>query len=257
VNNEKAFHQIGFLSLFLLAMLLNILGRAIHESGHSMIYQLMGRDPVWGFTKLVQIWDTPPLAPEDWTETSFNGEPGWLKIKSPQESKAEKVIATAAGPIAGLMAAVAGLVLMKKSSNQTIKQIGLVLTLNTSLVAIIYYLRSASNPGGDEFNLAMMLGVPVSLINHLLGLGFAICLVFAIRKLPTWKTGLKWLGVVLLGSAATGIPLAFADQFIIAQVDSGNPWFNPVLGYALPVFLVYLGTLFIVWFWYKFQSRSK
>jgi len=77
----------------------------------------------------------------------------------------------------------------------------------------------------------------------------------AVRKLPTWKTGLKWLGVVLLGSVATGIPLVFGDQFFIAQVDSGNPWYNPVFGYAFPVFLVNILTL--VWVWYKYHSRSR
>ena len=61
---ENNLQKIGFWSLLILAMLVNVLGQAIHETGHSLIYQVMGREPVWGFTKIVQIWDTPPPNPE-------------------------------------------------------------------------------------------------------------------------------------------------------------------------------------------------
>lgn len=119
----------------------------IHETGYRLVFQVMGRDPVWGFTKIVQIWDTPPSNPEGWTASNFEGAPGWLKISSPQESNTEKMVSIAAGPLAGLLAAILGLVVMSKSKSISSKQLGLALTLSISIAAVLYYLRSASRVG--------------------------------------------------------------------------------------------------------------
>ena len=252
---ENDLQKIGFWSLLILAMLVNILGQAIHETGHRLVYQVMGRDPVWGFTKIIQIWDTPPSNPSEWTETSFEGDPGWLKINSPLESKTEKVISTAAGPLAGLMAAIFGIVLMKKGGSTPIKQIGLALTLSISIAAVLYYLRSASRVGGDEYELAKLMNISAMPVNIFFGLGFAFCLFIAVRQLPTRQTLLKWLGTVFVGSAATGALLFFSDNYVISQVNAGNPWFRAVLGYAFPVFLVNILAFVGLWIWYTHQKR--
>lgn len=42
--------QLGFLPLLVLAMLVNILAQAAHKTGHHLIYQVMGHEPVWAFT---------------------------------------------------------------------------------------------------------------------------------------------------------------------------------------------------------------
>jgi len=42
--------QLRFLTLLVLAMLVNILAQAVHETGHHMAYQMMGHEPVWAFT---------------------------------------------------------------------------------------------------------------------------------------------------------------------------------------------------------------
>jgi len=248
-------HRIGFWSLLILAMLVNVMGQAIHETGHRLVYQVMGREPVWGFTKIVQIWDTSPLNPEEWTETSFEGDPGWLKINSPQESSTERAVSIAAGPLAGLLAAILGLVLSKKSGSTPIKQIGLALTLSISVAAGLYYLRSSSRVGGDEYELAKLMNVPAAPINIFFGLGFALCIFLAVRALPTWQTRLKWLWTVFLGSAATGALLFFADNYVISQVNAGNPWFQPVLGYAFPVFLINILAFVGLWVWYTRQKK--
>ncbi len=244
-------HKIGFWSLLILAMLVNILGQAIHETGHKLVYQVMGRDPVWGFTKLVQVWDTPPLNPEEWTETSFEGDSGWLKISAPQESRTEKAITSLAGPLAGFLAAIMGIVALKKSTATTVKQIGLALTLSISIAAVLYYLRSASRIGGDEYELASLMNISATPINIFFGFGFGLCLFIAIRTLPTWQMAMKWLGTVFLGSLVTGVPLFFADSYIIAQIGVGNPWFQPVLGYAFPVFFVNILAFVGVFAWYR------
>jgi hypothetical protein len=54
-------------------MLVNILSQTLHETGHHVVYQVMGRDPVWGFTKLVQLWESPPTDPDDWVEVNGEG----------------------------------------------------------------------------------------------------------------------------------------------------------------------------------------
>ena len=234
-------------------MLVNILGQAIHETGHMLVFQVMGRNPVWGFTKMVQVWDAPPLNPEEWTETRFEGDTGWLKISSPQESKIEKAASIAAGPLAGLAAAILGLVISKKGRSTAIKQIGLVFTLSISIAAVLYYLRSSSRVGGDEYELAKLMNIPSAPINIFLGLGFGLCLFFAVRALPTWQNIMRWLGTVFLGSAATGALLFFADNHVIAQVNTGNPWFHPVLGYAFPVLFVNILAIVGIWAWYTRQ----
>ncbi len=103
MNREHGIYPIRFWSLLVVAMFVNIVSQTIHETGHHIVYQLMGRDPVWGFTKVVQLWETPPMHPDAWVVvTSGVGEYGWLKLNSPVASRMEDVVSTAAGPLAGL-----------------------------------------------------------------------------------------------------------------------------------------------------------
>jgi len=251
-------HNIRFLPLLILAMFVNILSQATHETGHHMVYQIMGHNPVWGFTKLVQVWETPPMNPDAWIETSgSDGEPGWWKLSSPLAGKAENMIATAAGPLAGLFGAVLGLMIARQSRKVTWKQIGLTFSLASSLVAVLYYLRSPMRTGGDEYDIAMHLGISKSFVEVPLALAFITFLILALRELPSWRIKLTWLGTILLGSIITGIPMAMVDLVVIAQVDAGNPWFQPVIGYSLPVFVVIVLTLFGVWAWFRWQNRTK
>jgi hypothetical protein len=256
MNSEKDFQKIGFFSLFVIAMLVNILGQMIHEGGHSLIYQIMGRDPVWGFTKMVQIWDTSPLHPEKWTETKFEDESGWVKISSPQESKIEKAITAVAGPIAGLLGAIVGLVVFFKGRRTASRQAGLAWAIRLSFTALQYYLRSGNRIGGDEYEFALQLGISPSLPNIVFGISFAICLVLALARLPGWAAKLKWLGIVVLGSAITGVLMFLGDDVVIDQVNLGNPWFRPVLGYALPVFVINVLAIAGIALWVR-QSYRK
>ncbi len=118
-------HQIRFLSLLVLVMLVNILCQTTHETGHHMVYQFMGHEPVWAFTKPVQIWETPPINPDEWVETHGTAdEQGWLKLSSSITGKAEDVAAAAAGPLAGLLGAMLGLVVASRSKKTGWQQIG-------------------------------------------------------------------------------------------------------------------------------------
>ena len=249
-------HQIGFLSLLVLAFLVNILSQATHETGHHMVYQVMGREPVWGFTKIVQLWDSP-INPEEWVEiTGADGELNWLKLNSLAESKTEEIINTIAGPLAGLLGAVLGVVAARRSNKIAVKQIGLAYSLAGSIAAVLYYLRSPTRTGGDEYTAAALLSLPKVVVEIPLALGFLICLVLALREFQTWRKRLMWFGTVLLGSVASAIPMVVADPIIIKQVNKGNPWFQPVIGYSLPVFLTIGLSLLGVWIWFRWQESG-
>jgi len=243
-------HHIRFLPLLILAMLVNILSQTTHETGHHIVYQLMGHEPVWAFTKMVQIWETPPIHPDEWVETrGSEGEQGWLKLSSPLVGNVEDGVAAIAGPMAGLLGATLGLIIATRSQNMRWRQIGLAFSLSASLVAVLYYLRAPIRTGGDEYDVAVQLGVAKTAVEIPLGLAFAACLTIGLRQLPSWRIRGKWLGTVFLGSVATGMFMVFADPIIIAQVDAGNAWFQPIIGYSLPVFVVNVLTLVGIWMW--------
>jgi len=257
IDSKVEMYHIRFLPLLILAMLVNILAQTVHETGHHMVYQVMGHEPVWAFTKIVQLSE-PPINPIEWVEiTNPDDSSNWLKISSLPSGKTENVIATAAGPLAGLFGALLGLVIARRSRKVTWKQIGLTFSLASSLVAVLYYLRSPMRTGGDEYNIVIQLGISKSFIEISLALAFLACLILGLRELPSWRIRLKWLGTVLLGSIITGLPMAMADPFLIAQVDSGNPWFQPVIGYSLPVFVTIVLTFFGVWAWSHWQGNFK
>ncbi|HRJ42760.1 MAG TPA: hypothetical protein PL105_12820 [Caldilineaceae bacterium] len=255
-SNKHQISAISFLPLLVLAILVTLVAQAFHETGHRMVYQLTGHSPVWGFTKLVQIWDTPPINPAGWVAVRGpDGEPGWLRLSSPVASTAEEAVSAAAGPLAGLFGALLGLALALLSKKLVLKQVGLAFSLSASLAAVLYYLRSPLRTGGDEYDLAISLGVSKSLVEIPLALAFAICLIWALRELPSWRARATWLGTLLLGSAAMGIAMMSADSLVIAQVDAGNPWFRPILGVTFPVFLANGLALIGIWLWVRWQTK--
>ena len=102
MQTERTLSTPRFLPLFFLAMLVNIFAQAAHETGHHLVYQVMGHEPEWGFTRLVQMSDTTPSNPGEWTPKTYpNGATNWLKVSSLPSGKAEEV-AAAPGPLAAL-----------------------------------------------------------------------------------------------------------------------------------------------------------
>lgn len=251
-------HEIRFIPLLVLAMLVNILAQAAHETGHHLVYQVMGHEPEWGYTKLVQLSDTTPLNPDEWTEKIYSDSTkNWLKVSSLPGGTIEEAATAAAGPLVGLFSAALGLVMSRRSKKVTSKQVWLAYALTASLVAVLYYLRSPTRSGGDEFDVATQLGLAKSFIEIPLALGFAACLILGLRELPTWRIRFTWLGTILLGSIATGLPMATIDPIIFAQVDAGHPWVQPVIGYSLPVFLTIILSFFGIWAWTRWQEGTR
>jgi len=71
VKIESRFQSASFLSLLVLAMLVNILVQAVHETGDHLVYQVKGHEPVWAFTKVVQMSETTPSHPDEWTQIAY------------------------------------------------------------------------------------------------------------------------------------------------------------------------------------------
>jgi len=247
-----------FLRLFVLAMLVNILAQAVHETGHHLVYQVMGHEPVWAFTKVVQMSETTPSHPEEWNQKTYPDDTtNWLKVSSLPSGKMEEAIAAAAGPLAGLLSAVLGLVMSHRSVKAASGQVWLAYALTISLVAFLYYLRAPMRTGGDEYDIAVNLGFAKSLVEIPLLLGFLACLVFGLSELPSWRVRFVWLGTILLGAIATGLSMALFDPVIITQIDAGNPWFQPVVGYSLPIFITIILTITGIWGWALLQERKS
>lgn len=247
-----------FLPLLILAMLVNILAQAVHETGHHFAYQVMGHEPVWAFTKVVQMSDAIPSNPDEWTEIANpDGSSNWIKVNSMPTSETEKAITAAAGPLLGLLGAAIGLVISRRSTKITSKQIWLVFVIAISLAAVLYYLRAPTRAGGDEYDVAVNLGVAKSFIEIPLTLGYLACLVFGLFELPTWKIRFTWLGAILIGAIATALPMVLLDPFIITQVDAGSPWVQPILGYSLPVFITIVLTFIGLWAWTRWQEGAS
>jgi len=241
--------------LLILAMLVNILAQAVHETGHHLVYQMMGHEPVWAYTKVVQMSETTPFHPDEWTLKTYpDGATNWLKVSSLPTGNMEEALAAMAGPLTGLLSAILGLVMLRQSAKNISKQVWLAYILSICLVAILYYLRAPIRTGGDEYDVAVSLGVSKLLVEIPLALGYLVCLIFGLRALSTWRVRFTWLGTILLGSVATGLLMTVFDTAIIAQVDAGNPWFQPVVGYSLPVFLTILLTISGVWAWARWQE---
>jgi hypothetical protein len=245
------YRKIGFWRLVILALLLNFVVQAIHESGHWFVCEILGRKPVWGFTQLLQIWgDQPPLHPNEWTPiVSPGGEKGWLRLASSLSTN-EFIFMLAAGPFASVLGVVLGLSLLRWNHIPATKQLALILTLISSFMMSQYYLRGFSRAGGDEYFLAADLGIPKYLIDIPLGLFFIIAFISGLRALGNWRTILKWMGAIILGSIPAGLFLMKANGFILNQVDHANPFFRPLLGWSMPVVIVNIlasAALWLIW----------
>jgi hypothetical protein len=231
-------HEIPFWWLVLAALLLNILAQAIHEGGHWVVYQIAGCRPEWGFTSLVQMWDTAPQHPDGWVATTApDGERGWLKLGS-APSPAVEDLSLAAGPLASLACVLAGLLTYRLGRRTPMRAGGLILAISTAFIMTTYYARGGMRSGGDEGILAASLGIPKIAFDAPLGTAFAACLLFGLWMLKTWKERMRWFGAILLGIVPSGGLMVLADPLIRAGVDEGNPLFQPVMGFSLPVVVV-------------------
>jgi hypothetical protein len=248
--------KLSFLWLVIAAFLLNFMAQAIHEGAHLLVYAAGGHGPVWGFTSLVQVWDTPPQHPETWVETTApDGERGWLKLAS-NPTQTESNICSAVGPLASLLSVITGLLVFRYAKKTSGRTLGLVLALITSLLMCFYYARSGGRTSGDEGFLAASLGIPKWTLDLPMGLAFAACFLLSLVSIGNWKTALAWLGGCILGMIASAVPMVLADPLIRAGVERGSPWLRPVLGFSLPVFATYVAAMVGLFFVHRIISPN-
>lgn len=258
MKETKSVQSTRFLPLLVLAMLVNILAQAVHETGHHLFYQVMGHEPIWAFTKVVQMSETTPSHPDEWALKTYpDGTTNWLKVSSLPTEGMEEAITAAAGPLLGLLSAALGLIMSRKNIKVTSRQVWLAYVLSISLVMVLYYLRASTRTGGDEHDIAVNLGIAKAFVEIPLALGYLACLIMGLRELSTWKIHLTWLAMILFGSIVTGLPMTLLDPFIITQVNASNPWFQPVIGYSLPIFIIIILTLLGVWAWSRWQEGAS
>ena len=256
-NPTDNFNKVGFLRLVILIVALNIIVQFVHEGGHWAVYQVNERDPVWGFTSLVQIWETPPTNPDDWvTMTTPEGVQGWLRLSSLTESSTEEFIASAAGPIASLLGVIFGLLIYRSTNEPATKYVGLQFALLGAVIMSMYYLRSPMRSSGDEYWMALELGIPKYLVDIPLGLAFLTCLSIGMKQLGNWKIRLKWFGAFVIGAFPLGFALNQANIIVRTQVDLGNSLFNPVFGISFPVIVVNVLGVIGVWVWWRWVRNN-
>lgn len=119
----------------------------------------------------------------------------------------------------------------------------------------MYYLRSGFRSGGDEAQMADILNIPKSNFEIPFALIFINCFIAALRSLRDWRTILKWIIALLIGSILTGLGLMKADAVVRMQVNLENPLFRPVFGFSFPVLLVYALALVGVFVFWNQQKR--
>ncbi len=119
---------------------------------------------------------------------------------------------------------------------------------------IQYYLRSPWRHTGDEYYIATYLGIPKYTLDLPFGLLFLMGFVLALSWLGDWETRLKWLGIIMLGSVPVGLFIMYINGWVISQINQENAFFQPLFGFALPVFVFNVAILALLMIWWKYSS---
>lgn len=238
-----------FPRLLLLILFLNLLmAQLLHEAGHWAVLQAFGRQPVWGFTSLVQIWDRTPTSPVEWVQTtSIDGDQGWLYLDSVPDSDLEWLLFIVAGPIIQLIAIVIGFAVARYGRSAVVRTIAFLVALINAFAGFFYQIVNwLQGIGGDEALIAHYMNVSPQIVSAVFIAAFGIALVIAFRAVKGWKMRVKWLAALLLGTLSVGPLLMLANRTVIEQVNAGNPFFGSVIGFSFPVFLTGLVCLVLV-----------
>jgi len=211
--------------------------QVLHEAGHCLVALLFGRGPTWGTSSLVQLSDREPRQPLEWVRyVTTDGDVSWLRLTSLPASDAEWVLFFVTALLVQLVAIVVGLVVASRATGARTRSLGLLLALVNALGMCIYYgLGFVRGIGGDEKNIGDYLGVPAPLVAASFAIAALLGLVLVLRSLRGWRERAR-IGLVSLAVIVLEGPLILvANGTIRDQVDAGNPAFQPVLGFSLPV----------------------
>lgn len=134
---------------------------------------------------------------------------------------------------------------------------GLVIAMIASLIMSQYYIRGFHRMGGDEYFLAYALGIPKYIIDIPFGLFFITAFIIGVWSLGGWRTRIKWLGAIFLGSIPAGLFIIKANSIVLTQVNYDNPLFRSVLGWSLPVVIVNIIICVALWLWWKRADKTQ
>lgn len=243
--------------VFALMLLLTIAAQYLHEAGHWFVYQALGRQPVWGFIGVVQVWGETPVDVAGWTPVvSRSGESGWLRVSSDVSGPVEGALAAAGGPLASVFGALIGWVVGRRSQNETRRAMGVGLVLTTAVAMGLYYARSPWRTGGDEQDIADALGIARWPLDAGLGGYFAVIFGMGLRELKPRRARALWAALALVSGPLIGITLAVADGVLRQATARGDPLTVGILGYSLPVALVGVVGVGLLWVWSQWPLWS-
>lgn len=228
------------LRIILLCIALTGIFQFTHEAGHVVVASAYGSQSNWGFSSVIQIWDTPPQNPSEWQEITLPvGATGWVKY-TPPESHLASILFDSMGPIFSLSVFLIFFALfffVKSDEKQKILLIGIFLL---GFTLGFYYLRASNSYWGDEKSLAYYLGVSEFLFNIPLTIVYFAGMIFAAIQLYKRNFGIGQFLIAMLTTIATGISMNRSQILVTQQVDNGNALFNSFLGFSLPVLLFFL-----------------
>ena len=228
------------LRVVLLTIALTGLFQFIHEAGHVVVANIYGSESNWGFSSVIQVWDAPPQNPDEWEAVTLPvGNTGWVKF-TPPRNDLERMLFDSMGPIFSLSAFLVSLVIYGQAKIEERRKILLIGIFLLGFTLGFYYLRAHNSYWGDEKSLAYHLGISIFLFNIPLCLTYFSGMIFAIIQLRRLKFKFGQFVLITVTTIATGIAMNRAQTLVTRQVDAGNIIFNPILGFSIPVFLVFV-----------------
>jgi hypothetical protein len=243
--------------LLVIFFFLNLLGaQLLHEVGHWAVLQLYGRQPLWGVTSLVQLWDHHPQSPEQWVAfTNPDGDQGWLHLTSAPETNLEMVLFLIAGPGIQVLAVSLGIFFFYLGKSPYLRIWGYLLTFVNAFGQFFYQgVSLLRRSGGDETLLAYYWDVSPVLIYGVLIIFFFVALVFVLRYLENWRSRGIWIAAMVIGTLPIGPVLMLVNGIIIEQVDAGNRFFQGIVGFSLPVVLIGVISFLGLWYLGRFEN---
>jgi len=232
--------------------------QVLHEAGHALVALLFGRGPTWGTSSLVQLSDREPLQPAEWVRyVTTDGDVSWLRLTSLPASDGEWVLFFATALLVQLGAILLGLVVANRATSARLRALGLLLALVNALGMSIYYASSLlRGVGGDEQNIGDYMGVAPTLVAAVFAIAALAGLVLVLRSLEGWRERAR-IGLVSLVVILVEGPLIFiANNVVRDQVDAGNPFFQPILGFSFPVLAAAAVAIVIAW-WAAGRSAAR
>ncbi len=255
-NNYSSYtlSSMNSLQIVVFAFLTGYLSIALHEFGHWLILEILGKGPVMGFSGLVQSWDTTPKIPSNWIHITYKGADGWLRLGSAPTGAFEWGIILGAGPLITLLLAWSGYLLLTFSDSPKIRFLGLSLTLVNTVGVFLFPINYILGSGDFSF-MASYLSVPLPSIAFPYEMLRVIALLLTFSKIRRWENWRRWTGLILSGYIMV-LPVMFLDKLIRFNFVHEGPLAKSFTGWATPVLIAHILSLLVFLDIFKKISNS-